>query len=171
MWRLATSLFRSVLKAIQQDPEVQRHIPSHPGFWGWLSKQFSRSEPYGLPLTVGVALVSSFLLFFLSVDEAVVTEPMAGKTAIGNPFFTDGKAIVASLNCRGGVAATPSVLATNPGLLSQETKATAPSCSMPGLISMLGCQTFRRDPALNPLIRKNPEMHLTKLVPQRMIRR
>ncbi|MER8420706.1 LssY C-terminal domain-containing protein [Mesorhizobium sp. M1329] len=36
------------------------------------------------------------------MDEAVVTEPMAGKNAIGNPFFTDGNAIVAFLDCREG---------------------------------------------------------------------
>lgn len=36
------------------------------------------------------------------IDEAVVTDPMAGKNAIGNPFFTDGKAIVAFLDCRPG---------------------------------------------------------------------
>ncbi|WP_408631470.1 LssY C-terminal domain-containing protein [Mesorhizobium comanense] len=36
------------------------------------------------------------------IDDVAVTEPMAGKNAIGNPFFTDGKAIVAFLNCREG---------------------------------------------------------------------
>lgn len=36
------------------------------------------------------------------IDEAVVTQPMAGKNAIGNPFFTDGKAIVVFLDCREG---------------------------------------------------------------------
>jgi undecaprenyl-diphosphatase len=72
MWRLASSLFQSILKAIQQDPELRRHVASHPGFWSWLAKRFSRSEPYGLPLTVGMVLAFSFLLFFLSVAQDLI---------------------------------------------------------------------------------------------------
>jgi hypothetical protein len=33
------------------------------------------------------------------IAEAVVTEPMLGKNAVGSPFFTDGNAIVIFLNC------------------------------------------------------------------------
>lgn len=72
MWRLATSLTQSVLKAIQRDPELQRYIASHPNFWSWLAKRFSRSEPFGLRLTVGAALASTFLLFFLSVVQDLI---------------------------------------------------------------------------------------------------
>jgi hypothetical protein len=34
------------------------------------------------------------------VDDAQVTEPMMGQNALKSPFFTDGKAVVAYLNCR-----------------------------------------------------------------------
>jgi LssY C-terminus len=36
------------------------------------------------------------------LDEAIVTEPMTGHNSIGNPFFTDGKALVVSLRCSDG---------------------------------------------------------------------
>jgi hypothetical protein len=32
--------------------------------------------------------------------EAMVTEPMMGQNALGNPFFTDGKALVVFLKCK-----------------------------------------------------------------------
>ncbi len=33
------------------------------------------------------------------MDEAVVTAPMLGQNAVGNPFFTDGNALIAFLKC------------------------------------------------------------------------
>ena len=71
---MATSLVQSILKAIQRDSELQRYIASHPSFWSWLAKRFSRSEPFGLRLTVGAALASAFLLFFLSVVQDLIAK-------------------------------------------------------------------------------------------------
>lgn len=71
MRRLANSLLLSIRKAIQRNPGIQRRIASHPRFWGWLGKRFS-SEPFGLRLTVGAALASACLFFFLSVVQDLI---------------------------------------------------------------------------------------------------
>jgi hypothetical protein len=71
MRRLANSLLQSVRTAILGNPRLQRHIASHPRFWGWLGKRFS-SEPLGLRLTVGAALASACLFFFLSVVQDLI---------------------------------------------------------------------------------------------------
>ncbi|WP_181168134.1 LssY C-terminal domain-containing protein [Mesorhizobium sp. B2-4-19] len=75
---MARSLLRSILEAIRHDPELRRVIAAHPRCWGWLARRFNRFEPFGLQLTVGVAMAVVFLFFFLSVvqdlmaNEAVV---------------------------------------------------------------------------------------------------
>jgi membrane-associated phospholipid phosphatase len=69
MWRLASSLLQSILEAIQRNSELQHP----PRFWGWLAKRFS-SEPLGLRLTVGAALASAFLFFFLSVVQDLIAK-------------------------------------------------------------------------------------------------
>lgn len=71
MRRQANSLFQSIRKAIQRNPGLRRRIASHPRFWGWLAKRFS-SEPLGLRLTVGAALASACLFFFLSVVQDLI---------------------------------------------------------------------------------------------------
>lgn len=73
MWRLPSSVLKSILVAIPNDPEVRRHLASHPRFWGWLRKRFSTNEPFGLRLTVGVALSVIFLWLFLSVVEDLIS--------------------------------------------------------------------------------------------------
>ena len=35
-----------------------------------------------------------------ALPEAQVTQSMSGKNELGNPFFTDGRAIVVSLDCK-----------------------------------------------------------------------
>lgn len=72
MWRLASSLVRSILGAIRHDPELERHIASHPRFWDWLARRFSLSEPFGLRLTIGAALAFAFLFYFFSVVQDLI---------------------------------------------------------------------------------------------------
>ena len=84
MWRLASSLVQSILKAIQRNPELQRHMASHPSFWGWLAQRFNRSEPFGLRLTVGAALASAFLAFFAFRHQSHTASPTPAITSSGS---------------------------------------------------------------------------------------
>ncbi|MDX8478909.1 LssY C-terminal domain-containing protein [Mesorhizobium sp. VK24D] len=69
---MASSLLQSIVEAIRRNPELERHIASHPRFWGWLARRFNRSDLLGLRLTVGAALASVFLFFFLSVVQDLI---------------------------------------------------------------------------------------------------
>lgn len=73
MLRLPKSIFKSIRVAILNDPEVRRSIASYPRFWRWTGQRFSASDPFGLQLTVGIALSLVFLWFFFSVVEAVLS--------------------------------------------------------------------------------------------------
>ncbi len=73
MLGLARSLLKSILTATRHDPEVERLITTHPRAWQFLVGRFDRTEPFGLRLTIGVAISSFFLFFFFGVVEDLIS--------------------------------------------------------------------------------------------------
>jgi membrane-associated phospholipid phosphatase len=77
MLRLARSLFRSVSTAIRHDPEVERLLATYPRAWRFLVKRFSRAEPFGLRLTIGIAIsIFLLILFFGVVQDLISQDPL-----------------------------------------------------------------------------------------------
>ncbi len=77
MLRLARSLFRSVSIAIRRDPEVERLLAAHPRAWRFLVKRLNHAEPFGLRLTIGVAIsIFLLILFFGIVQDLISRDPL-----------------------------------------------------------------------------------------------
>lgn len=76
MFRLLKSVSRSVASAIRHDPEVERFGADHPRLVRFLSARFG-SDPFGLRLTIGIALTITFLFLFLSVvQDLIARDPL-----------------------------------------------------------------------------------------------
>lgn len=74
MLRLVRSLVKSIATAIRHDPEVVRLSAAHPRIWGFLSRRFDRSEPFGLRLTVGAAISIYCLYLFWGVAQDLISK-------------------------------------------------------------------------------------------------
>src|ERR1700682_5029534 len=77
MLRLLRSVLKSVATPIRQAPEVVRLLAAHPRLARFISNRLSPREPFGLRLTVGVALGWIFLSLFFGVLRALLEhEPL-----------------------------------------------------------------------------------------------
>ncbi len=72
MLRLVQSVLRSILTAIRHDPEVERLLAAYPNAWHFISRRFSREEPFGVRLTIGAAISFVFLYLFLGIVEDLI---------------------------------------------------------------------------------------------------
>ncbi len=72
IFRLASSLLRSILSSIASDPEVKKIIERNPRFFHFLKKRIAPDEMFGLHLTIGALCTALFVLFFFSVVRHVL---------------------------------------------------------------------------------------------------
>lgn len=77
MLRLARSLLRSISEAVHHDPEIERLLAAYPRMRRFVVLRLSPAEPFGLRLTIGVAVSLVFLfLFFATVEDLVSKDPL-----------------------------------------------------------------------------------------------
>lgn len=74
---LIKSIAKSTTKGIRNDPEVRKIVVKHPKFFGFIKRRLTRSEKYGLYLTVGVLFTLFFIwLFFGIIQDYIGTDPL-----------------------------------------------------------------------------------------------
>lgn len=74
MARLFISLFRSVCRAVTEDPEMRTFVRRHPAFFQFIRKRLTPDETFGLGLTLGVGITSFFIYLFFGLARNIVGE-------------------------------------------------------------------------------------------------
>lgn len=71
------SIAKSTTKGIRNDPEVRKIVTHYPRFFGFIKRRLTRSEKYGLYLTIGVLFTLFFIwLFFGIIQDYIGTDPL-----------------------------------------------------------------------------------------------
>lgn len=66
---LLRSVFRSLGKALREDPQVRRLLESHPRLTSFIGGRLRRDQRFGLGLTIGLSVALVFLYFFANILE------------------------------------------------------------------------------------------------------
>lgn len=72
LFRIITSVVRSIFSGIAQDPELQKIIKRNPRLFGFLKRRLVPDEAFGLRLTVGALATSLFVFFFFGVARQMI---------------------------------------------------------------------------------------------------
>jgi membrane-associated phospholipid phosphatase len=77
MFRFIKSIFKSIGKGINNDPEVQKIKNRYPRFFHFLKKRLTPNEKFGLDLTIGTIITLFFIyIFFGILQDYIGQEPL-----------------------------------------------------------------------------------------------